>query len=63
MNRPESRPSLAASARSLREFGSILILSGATRGKTEVLSLLMGIVAVVVLVITRAFGLRGTGLI
>jgi molybdate transport system permease protein len=69
-------------ARSLGEFGPILIFSGATRGKTEVLSttvflelsigrleaalavsLLMVAVAVVVLVITRVFGLRGTGLI
>jgi molybdate transport system permease protein len=69
-------------ARSLGEFGPILIFSGATREKTEVLSttvflelsighleaalavsLLMVIVAVIVLVITRVFGLRGTGLI
>jgi len=69
-------------ARSLGEFGPILIFSGATRMKTEVLSttvflelsigdlyaaiavsLLMVIVAVAVLVITRIFGLRGTGII
>jgi molybdate transport system permease protein len=69
-------------ARSLGEFGPILIFSGATRMKTEVLpttvflelsvgrleaalavSLLMVLIAVVVLVITRAFGLRGAGLI
>jgi molybdate transport system permease protein len=64
-------------ARSLGEFGPILIFAGATPMKTEVLStsvylamtvgnletalavsLLMVIVAVVVLVITRAFGMR-----
>jgi molybdate transport system permease protein len=69
-------------ARSLGEFGPILIFSGATRMRTEVLSttvflelsignlyaaiavsLLMVIVAVVVLVLTRLFGLRGSGLI
>lgn len=69
-------------ARSLGEFGPILIFSGATRMKTEVLpttvflelsigrleaalavSLLMVVVAVIALVITRVFGLRGTGLI
>ena len=69
-------------ARSLGEFGPILIFSGATRMRTEVLpttvflelsvgnleaavavSLLMVLVALVVLVITRFFGLRGTGLI
>ncbi len=69
-------------ARSLGEFGPILIFSGATRMRTEVLSttvflelsignlyaaiavsLLMVLVAVVVLVLTRLFGLRGTGLI
>lgn len=69
-------------ARSLGEFGPILIFSGATRMRTEVLSttvflelsignlsaaiavsLLMVFVAVVVLVLTRMFGLRGTGLI
>lgn len=69
-------------ARSLGEFGPILIFSGATRMKTEVLpttvflelsigrleaalsvSLLMVVAAVIVLVIARAFGLRGSGLI
>ena len=69
-------------ARSLGEFGPILIFCGATRMRTEVLStsvflelsignleaalavsLLMIGVAVEVLVITRAFGLRGAGLI
>ena len=69
-------------ARALGEFGPILIFSGSTRMRTEVLSttvwlelsvgkleaaiavsLLMILTAVVVLVITRTFGLRGTGLI
>jgi molybdate transport system permease protein len=69
-------------ARSLGEFGPILVFSGATRMRTEVLSttvflelsigkleaaiavsLLMVLVAVVVLVLTRMFGLRGTGVI
>jgi molybdate transport system permease protein len=69
-------------ARALGEFGPILIFSGATRMRTEVLpttvflelsvgkieaavavSLLMIAVAVVVLIITRWFGLRGTGLV
>jgi molybdate transport system permease protein len=69
-------------ARSLGEFGPILIFSGATRMRTEVLSttvflelsignlyaaiavsILMVLVAVVVLVLTRLFGLRGAGLI
>ncbi len=64
-------------ARSLGEFGPILVFAGATRGKTEVLStsvflelsignleaalavsVLMIGVAVAVLVLTRAFGLR-----
>jgi molybdate transport system permease protein len=67
-------------ARSLGEFGPILVFAGATRMKTEVLSttvflelsvgrleaalavsLLMIAVAVLVLVVTRAFGLRGAG--
>lgn len=67
-------------ARSLGEFGPILIFSGATRMRTEVLSttvflelsignlyaaiavsILMVLVAVVVLVLTRLFGLRATG--
>jgi molybdate transport system permease protein len=84
---PEARRGLLTAAtlawaRSLGEFGPILIFSSATRFRTEVLSttvylelvagrleaaiavsLLMVIVAVVVLVITRVFGLRGTGLI
>jgi molybdate transport system permease protein len=69
-------------ARALGEFGPILIFSGATRLKTEVLpttvflemsvgnveaavavSLLMVLAALVVLVIVRMFGLRGSGLI
>lgn len=69
-------------ARSLGEFGPILIFSGATRLRTEVLpttiflemsvgnieaavavSLIMVAAAVVVLVIARLFGLRGSGLI
>jgi molybdate transport system permease protein len=64
-------------ARSLGEFGPILLFSGATRFRTEVLpttvflelsignleaalavSLLMIAVAVVVLIVMRAFGLR-----
>jgi molybdate transport system permease protein len=67
-------------ARSLGEFGPILIFSGATRLRTEVLpttvflelsvgkieaaiavSLLMIAAAVIVLMLTRTFGLRGTG--
>jgi molybdate transport system permease protein len=69
-------------ARSLGEFGPILMFAGATSMRTEVLptsvflqmevghveaavavSLLMVVAAVVVLVVTRIFGLRGTGLI
>jgi molybdate transport system permease protein len=69
-------------ARSLGEFGPILIFSGATRFRTEVLpttvflelsignleaalavSLLMIAVAVVVLLLTRTFGLRGSGFV
>jgi molybdate transport system permease protein len=84
---PEARRGLLTAAtlawaRSLGEFGPILIFSGATRMKTEVLpttvflelsvgrlhaaiavSLLMVFVAVLVLIVTRVFGLRGTGLI
>ena len=84
---PEARRGLLTAAtlawaRSLGEFGPILIFSGATRFKTEVLpttvflelsignleaaiavSLLMIAAAVVVLVVTRFFGLRGTGLV
>jgi molybdate transport system permease protein len=79
---PESRRGLLTAAtlcwaRALGEFGPILIFSGATRMKTEVLSttvflelsvgnleaaiavsLLMILVAVVVLVNMRVFGLR-----
>jgi molybdate transport system permease protein len=69
-------------ARSLGEFGPILIFSGTSRMRTEVLSstvwlefsrgdlnaaiavsLLMVGIAVVVLVLARGFGLRGTGMI
>lgn len=69
-------------ARSLGEFGPILVFAGATRMKTEVLSttvflelsignleaalavsVLMIAVAVVVLAVTRTFGLRGAGAI
>jgi molybdate transport system permease protein len=69
-------------ARALGEFGPILIFSGMTRLRTEVLpstvylelsvgnveaavavSLLMVLAALVVLVIVRMFGLRGSGLI
>lgn len=69
-------------ARSLGEFGPILVFSSSTRMRTEVLpvsvwlelsngnlegalavSIIMIVVAVVVLVITRSLGLRGTGLI
>jgi molybdate transport system permease protein len=81
---PEARRGLVSAftlawARSLGEFGPILIFAGVTRMKTEVLSttvflewsvgrpeaaiavsLLMIAVAVVVLLITRAFGLRGS---
>ncbi|WP_439622967.1 ABC transporter permease [Gemmata sp.] len=69
-------------ARSLGEFGPILVFCGATRMRTEVMStsvflelstgnleaalavsMLMIAIAVLVLAVTRAFGLRGTGLI
>ncbi|MBI1831642.1 MAG: ABC transporter permease [Planctomycetes bacterium] len=84
---PEARRGLLTAftlswARSLGEFGPILIFSGATRLRTEVLpttvflelsvgkieaaiavSLLMIVVAVVVLIVTRTLGLRGTGLV
>lgn len=84
---PEARRGLLTAgtlawSRALGEFGPILVFSGATRLRTEVLpttvflelsvgnleaalavSLLMVVVAVIVLVITRVFGLRGTGLI
>ncbi len=84
---PEARRGLLTAgtlawARALGEFGPILVFSGATRLRTEVLpttvflelsigniesaaavSLLMVVVALVVLVVARAFGLRGTGMI
>jgi molybdate transport system permease protein len=69
-------------ARALGEFGPILVFSGATRMRTEVLpttvflelsignieaaaavSLLMVLTALVVLIVARMFGLRGTGLL
>jgi len=80
---PEARRGILTAAtlvwaRSLGEFGPVLIFSGATRMRTEVLpttvflelstgnieaavavSLLMIVAAVVVLAITRAFGVRG----
>jgi molybdate transport system permease protein len=82
---PEARRGMVTAgtlawARSLGEFGPILVFAGATRMKTEVLSttvflelsvgnlyaaiavsLLMVIVAVVVLVLARGFGLKGVG--
>ncbi len=84
---PESRRGILTAAtlawaRSLGEFGPILVFSGATRFRTEVLpttvflelsvgnieaaaavSLVMVVTALVVLLLTRMFGLRGTGLI
>jgi len=84
---PEARRGLLTAAtlawaRSLGEFGPILVFSGATRMRTEVLpttvflelsignieaaaavSLVMVVTALVVLLVTRIFGLRGTGLI
>jgi molybdate transport system permease protein len=84
---PEARRGILTAAtlawaRSLGEFGPILVFSGATRMRTEVLpttvflelsvgnieaaaavSLVMVAAAVVVLILARAFGLRGTGLI
>jgi molybdate transport system permease protein len=84
---PEARRGLLTAAtlawaRSLGEFGPILVFAGATPLRTEVMpttvflelsvgkldaalavSLVMVGAAVVVLVITRLFGLRGTGLI
>jgi molybdate transport system permease protein len=69
-------------ARALGEFGPILVFSGATRLRTEVLpttvflelsvgnieaaaavSLIMVVAALVVLILARTFGLRGTGMI
>jgi molybdate transport system permease protein len=84
---PEARRGLLTAAtlawaRALGEFGPILIFSGATRMRTEVLSttvclefnisnleagiavsLLMIAAAVIVLILTRTLGLRGTGLV
>jgi molybdate transport system permease protein len=84
---PEARRGMLTAAtlawaRSLGEFGPILVFSGATRMRTEVLpttvflelsvgnieaaaavSLVMVVAAMVVLLLARAFGLRGTGLI
>lgn len=84
---PEARRGLLTAgtlswARALGEFGPILIFSGATRMRTEVLSttvwlefsvgnleagiavsLLMIAAAVIVLVLARTLGLRGTGLV
>jgi len=84
---PEARRGILTAAtlawtRSLGEFGPILVFSGATRLRTEVLpttvflelsignieaaaavSLVMVLAALVVLLVTRMFGLRGTGLI
>lgn len=84
---PEARRGMLTAAtlawaRSLGEFGPILVFSGATRMRTEVLpttvflelsvgnieaaaavSLVMVVAAIVVLILARAFGLRGTGLI
>ncbi len=69
-------------ARALGEFGPILVFSGATRLRTEVLpttvflelstgnievaaavSLMMVVTALMVLILARLFGLRGTGLL
>jgi len=84
---PEARRGLLTAAtlawaRALGEFGPILIFSGATRMRTEVLSttvwlefnisnleagiavsLLMIAAAVIVLILMRTLGLRGTGLV
>lgn len=84
---PEARRGILTAAtlawaRSLGEFGPILVFSGATRMRTEVLpttvflelsigkiesaaavSLVMVVTALVVLLLTRMFGLRGTGMI
>lgn len=84
---PEARRGLITAAtlswaRSLGEFGPVLVFAGATRFRTEVLpttvflelsvgnieaaaavSLMMVVAAGVVLLLTRMFGLRGTGLI
>jgi molybdate transport system permease protein len=84
---PEARRGILTAAtlawaRALGEFGPILVFSGATRFRTEVLptsvylelsignieaaaavSLLMVVAALAVLLVARAFGLRGTGMI
>ncbi|MBI3823976.1 MAG: ABC transporter permease [Planctomycetes bacterium] len=84
---PEARRGLLTAgtlawARSLGEFGPIMLFSGATPMRTEVLSttvwlafnisnlegaiavsLFMIAIAVVVLVLTRSLGLRGTGIV
>jgi molybdate transport system permease protein len=84
---PEARRGLLTAgtlawARALGEFGPILIFSGATRFRTEVLSttvwlefsnanlnaalavsLLMILAAVIVLILMRTLGLRGSGLV
>ena len=84
---PEARRGMLTAAtlawaRALGEFGPILVFSGATRMRTEVLpttvflelsvgnieaaaavSLVMVTAALVVLILARLFGLRGTGLI
>lgn len=84
---PEARRGLITAAtlswaRSLGEFGPVLVFAGATRMRTEVLpttvflelsvgnieaaaavSLMMVVAAGIVLLLTRLFGLRGTGLI
>jgi molybdate transport system permease protein len=84
---PEARRGILTAAtlawaRSLGEFGPILVFSGATRMRTEVLpttvflelsignieaaaavSLVMVLAALVVLIVARVFGLRGTGMI
>jgi molybdate transport system permease protein len=84
---PEARRGMLTAAtlawaRALGEFGPILVFSGATRMRTEVLpttvflelsvgnieaaaavSLVMVVAAIVVLILARLFGLRGTGLI
>lgn len=84
---PEARRGILTAAtlawaRALGEFGPILVFSGATRMRTEVLptsvflelsvgnieaaaavSLVMVVAAMTILVVTRLFGLKGTGLI
>jgi molybdate transport system permease protein len=84
---PEARRGMLTAAtlawaRSLGEFGPIIVFSGATRMRTEVLpttvflelsvgnieaaaavSLVMVVAAIIVLILARLFGLRGTGLI